>query len=243
MHFSIPVISTLWRLQRYKTFRFSTAQTSLLFVHRLEANLSFIRLWVEWEKMLIYNPGVHISVSDFWDWNICAITVQCLDSEFITVWCLRLIMHVLKQRSSSQWSSMQCMRNRTDRSQAHKLIVRPQTSETWTSIGVILLHPVLMGKRQMGSSSASDISYLACSHRCVLKSVIVCECSVSSFSYSATIFALSELSLDIFSLEKYLRYYFSFRQSANLALPQTKWKACWLSFETPTLYPPLHNWN
>lgn len=202
MHFSIPVISTLWRLQRYKTFRFSTAQTSLLFVHRLEANLSFIRLWVEWEKMLIYNPGVHISVSDFWDWNICAITVQCLDSEFITVWCLRLIMHVLKQRSSSQWSSMQCMRNRTDRSQAHKLIVRPQTSETWTSIGVILLHPVLMGKRQKGSSSASDISYLACSHRCVLKSVIVCECSVSSFSYSATIFALSELSLDIFSLEK-----------------------------------------
>ena len=124
--------------------RFSTAQTSLLFVHRLEANLSFIRLWVEWEKMLIYNPGVHISVSDFWDWNICAITVQCLDSEFITVWCLRLIMHVLKQRSSSQWSSMQCMRNRTDRSQAHKLIVRPQTSETWTSIGVILLHPVLI---------------------------------------------------------------------------------------------------
>lgn len=168
-------------------------------------------------KLLFRALRGYISIWDFWDLNMCARTVQWLDNEFIILQCLRLTMQMLKQRSSSSWCSA-CGARLTGARHINPLFIHKQ-DRCVDGYGYISpLHTLIPEADGLEFSMWHRLPGL--SHRWVLKRVIVSICSVSSFSCSATIVALSTLSGYIFPCENiFVTVWTSGRQLAALGIP------------------------
>lgn len=89
---------------------------------------------------------------------------------------------------------------------------RPWKAGCVDGYGLVSLLPTLILKADGVEFSITN--YLAYSDRWVLKKGVVSICSVSTFSWSATIVDLSKLNLDTFSLVKMSKcYHLDFRQT------------------------------